>query len=143
NATFNVYPINAVGGMLTSYYQAGSTPLSTLIDSLPAFPNYEEVITSAEIDNLGGAIGGSPYTSNVVAVMDGMLVVPNTATYTFTLTGGSSTRLYLNGSLVTGPMSLQAGTYTMQARFAVDSASLLPAMITASINGGASGPLDP
>jgi len=136
NATFNVYPINAVGGLLASYYSSGTSAPSTIIDSLPSLPNFEEVITSAEIDQLAGNIGGSPYTTNVVAVMDGQLIVPSAATYTFNLTGGSSTRLYLNGSLVNGSVALQPGTYTMEARFAVDSASLLPATIQASINGG-------
>ena len=47
-----------------------------MIDSLPALPNYEEVLLTPEIDNLGGMIGNSPFSSNVVAVMDGNLRVP-------------------------------------------------------------------
>ncbi len=142
SGTFNVYPIKAVGGLLTSYYLAGSTPLTTLIDSLPASPNFEEVLPSAEIDNLGGNIGGSPYTSNVVAVMDGKLRVPVAATYAFTLAGGSPTRLYVDGNLVTGSVSLSTGKHNIQARFAINSASVLPAIVNASINGGTSAPLD-
>jgi len=143
DTTFNVYRINAVGGLLASYYSTGSTAPSNVIDSLPALPNYEEVITSAEIDDIAGNIGNSPYQTNVVAVMDGKLIVPAAASYTFTLTGGSTTRFYLNGSLVTGPVALQPGTYPIQARFAVDSTSLLPAAIGASINGGATATLKP
>jgi len=87
-------------------------------------------------------IGNSPFTANVVAVMDGKLNVPTAATYQFTLNGGSTTRFYLNGSLVSGAVSLQAGSYPIQARFAIDSTSLLPAQILASINGAAAAVID-
>ena len=138
-----VYPINAVGGLLTSYYQAnGSTP-SQLIDSLPALPDYEEVLLTPEIDNLAGMIGDSPFSSNVVAVMDGSLRVATAATYQFSLIGGSATRFFLNGNPVSGAVSLQPGSYTIQARFAIDSTSLLPAQVLVSINGAAAAPLDP
>jgi len=141
--TFMVYPINAVGGLLTSYYQAnGSTP-SQLIDSLPALPDYEEVLLTPEIDNLAGMIGDSPFSSNVVAVMDGSLRVATAATYQFSLIGGSATRFFLNGNPVSGAVSLQPGSYTIQARFAIDSTSLLPAQVLVSINGAAAAPLDP
>ena len=142
-ATFTVYPINAVGGLLTSYYQANGQTPGQMIDSLPPLPDYEEILLTPEIDNLAGMIGNSPFSSNVVAVMDGKLNVPAAATYQFTLAGGSATRFFLNGNLVSGPVSLQPGTYPIQARFAVDSTSLLPAQISASINGGATALLDP
>src|SRR4029077_18919451 len=75
--------------------------------------------------------------------MDGNLKSPAAATYQFMLTGGSATRFYLNGNLVSGAMSLQPGAYTIEARFAIDSTSLLPAQILASINGASAVILDP
>ncbi len=140
--TFTVYPINAVGGVLTTYYQTAPSAPSGMIDSLPEAVNYEEVLPSLKIDGLGGNIGGSPYSSNVVAVMDGVLSVPTAATYQFTLTGGSATRFFVNGTLVSGAVALQAGSYPIEARFAIDSTSQLPAQVMASINGGASAPID-
>jgi hypothetical protein len=102
-----------------------------------------EVIPSLEIDNIAGNIGGSPFSSNVVVVMDWKLQVTTAATYQFTLSGGSATRLFLNGSEVSTALSLQPGTYTMQARFAIDSSTALPVQILLSINAAPATPVNP
>ncbi len=141
--SFVVSATSTVPGVVTSYYQANGTPLSRLIDSLPSLPNFKEILPSFRIDNVAGKIGGSSYTSSVVAVMDGKLSVPTAAPYQFTLTGGSATRFFVDGSLVSSSITLAAGTHTTQARFAVDSTSLLPAQVVASANGAPAAPIDP
>jgi hypothetical protein len=75
--------------------------------------------------------------------MDGKLRVPTAATYLFTLTGSNTTRFFVNGSRVSGATSLAAGTYTIQARFVLDTTSVLPATVLASINSGPAIPIDP
>jgi hypothetical protein len=79
-------------------------------------------------------MGGSPFSANVVVVMDWKLQVTTAATYQFTLSGGSATRLFLNGSEVSTALSLQPGTYTMQARFAISSSTALPVQVLLSMN---------
>ena len=140
---FTVYPINAVGGVLTTYFATGASSPSALIDSLPAAANYEEVLPLLRIDGLGGNIGGSPYTSNTIGVMKGVLSVPTAATYQFSSAGGSAMRFFVNGTLVSGAIALQPGSYPIEARFAIDSTSQLPAQVTASINGTVAAPIDP
>ena len=135
-ATVTVTPVNIVPGALTSYYQSDDIPLNMLIDALPAVPGYMEVLPSLRIDNIAGNIGGSPFTSNVVAVMDWKLKVTTAATYQFTLNGSSPTRMFVNGTRLTGPKSLLPGNYPMQARFAIDSTSELPVEVLVSIDGG-------
>ena len=66
-----------------------------------------------------------------------------TATYLFTLTGSNTTRFFVNGSRVSAATSLAAGTYTIQARFVLDTTSIVPASVLASINSGPTIPLDP
>jgi hypothetical protein len=141
SGTFTVSGVSTVPGLLTSYYPVpnGVTP-TQFIDGLPSTPGFQEVLLSAQINNLGGKMGGS---TSVVAVMDGKLRVPTAATYLFTLTGSNTTRFFVNGSLVSGATSLAAGTYTIQARFVLDTSSVLPAKILASINSGPAIPIDP
>ena len=62
--------MTVVPGALSSYYPSNGVALTTLIDSVPSAPGYIEVIPALEIDNIAGDIGGSPYASNVVAVLD-------------------------------------------------------------------------
>src|SRR5260370_42629744 len=85
-------------------------------------------------------MGGS---TSVVAVMDGKLRVPTAATYLFTLTGSNTTRFLINGSRVSSATSLAAGTYTIQARFVLDTTSVLPVTVLASINNGPAIPIHP
>ena len=125
-ATVTVTPVDIVPGALTSYYQSNDIPLGTLIDSLLASPGYMEVIPSLQINNIAGNIGGSSFTSNVVAVMDWKLKVATAGSYQFTFNGSGPTRMFVNGTLLTGPIFLTSGTYSMQARFAIPSSSTLP-----------------
>ena len=140
---FTVTPVTVVPGALTSYYPSDGISITQLIDSLPSLPGYMEVTPSLEIDNIAGNIGGSPFSSNVVLVMDWKQKVTTAATYRFTLNGGSATRLFLNGSEVSTALSLQPGTYTMQARFAIASSTALPVRVLLSMNGAPAAPVNP
>ena len=141
SATFTVCPISAVPGVLTSYDPAANSATATqMIDALPSAPGFQEVLPSAQITNVAGKMGG---LTSVVAVMDGKLRVPTAATYLFTLTGSNTTRFFVNGSRVSAATSLAAGTYTIQARFVLDTTSILPASVLASIKSGPTIPLDP
>ena len=138
--TFTVTPVNVVPGALASYYPSSSP--TTTIDSLPASPGYMEVIPSLEIDNIAGNIGDSPYTSNVVAVMDWKIQVSAAGSYQFTTSGGSASRMYYNGNKVSTSLALQPGTYVMQTRFAITSNSSLPVKVLMSVGGGAATPVN-
>lgn len=142
-ATVTVTPVNIVPGALTSYYHSDGIPLSSLIDSLPTLPDYMEVLPSLQIDNIAGNIGGSSFTSNVVAVMDWNLKITTAGSYQFILNGVGPTRMFVDGTRVIGSVSLQPGVHRMQARFALPSTSALPVEVLVSIDDGLPGHLNP
>ncbi len=142
SAQVDVYPIGAVGGALARYYPAGGTPLAALIDAPPASPGFIEVLTPLQISAAGNKIGGSPFTTNVLAVLTGTFHAATAGSYQFVLQGGSDTRLFLDGGLVNGPVSLNAGAHSLEVRFAIPSSASLPAAILVQLNGGQAVPLD-
>jgi N-acetylneuraminic acid mutarotase len=141
SVVINVFPITAVGGVLTKYYPANGVPLTTLIDTLPASPGFVEVRPTLRIDAVSGKIGGSPFATNAVAVMTGTFTARTSGTYQFVLSGGVASRLYLNGALVSGPVSLASGPHALEARFAADTTASLPAQVLVSLNGAAAVPI--
>jgi glucose/arabinose dehydrogenase len=133
STTIHVYPITAVGGVLTTYHPGGTL-------NAPGAVGYKEVRPALRVEAVNTTIGGSPYTGNVIVVMNGRLQIPTTATYALQTSGGSASQLYLDGTLVTGPRSLNAGIHTIEARISVSSAADLPAEVLISINGSAFAP---
>jgi N-acetylneuraminic acid mutarotase/glucose/arabinose dehydrogenase len=138
----DVFPIHAVGGALTTYYPTNGIPLSDLIDNLPSASGFIEVLPSLRVEQLNGNIGGSPFSDNVVVVMEGKLDISTSATYKFVLNGGAQNRLYLDGVLIAGPISLTAGTYHVEARFAIDTLGVLPTEALVSLNGAPPVPIN-
>jgi N-acetylneuraminic acid mutarotase/glucose/arabinose dehydrogenase len=142
SVTFDVYPINAVGGALARYYPAGGTPLTTLIDALPAAPGFIDVVPTLRIEGAGTQIGRSPYTSNVVVVFAATFVATTTGTHQFGVTGGSANRIFIDGVPVSGAVNLAAGPHPLEVRIAIPSAAQLPAEVRVSVNGGSAQLLD-
>jgi N-acetylneuraminic acid mutarotase len=136
SAALDVFPPGSVGGAIARYYLAGGTPLATLLDSPPSTPAFVEVVSPLEITAFGDQIGNSSFTTNVLIVLSGTFQAQTSGTYEFLLQGGSGTRLFIDGLLVTGPKSLSAGAHSLEARFAIPSAASLPASVLVKVNGG-------
>jgi N-acetylneuraminic acid mutarotase len=136
--SIDVFPVTAVGGAMVAYYPAGSVPLTTLIDSLPSSPGFVEVLPTLKVEANAGKVGGSPYTGNVVVVLKGTFTAATSGSYQFPMTGGTATRLFVDGTPLTGARTLAAGPHTLEARFAISTTSNLPAEVRVSLNGGAS-----
>ena len=135
-----VYPLNAVGGVLTKYYPTVSSYFSTQIDTLPSNPKFIEILPSLKVteDAANGVLGNYAYNGDAIVVLNGKFQASTTGSYTFLVNGDSDKRLFINGTLVTGAISLTAGTkYDMEVRVARDAALTAPIEVLAAVNGGA------
>jgi len=146
----NIFPINAVGGVLVSY------DLDADIDNLTA-PEFQEVrpLTPQDPNDLldgtlhlkesgsFGTLGSSPYSNQDVAVLFKGKFAPTTAgDYDFTVNGGTDSDIYINGNLVTGTETLTAATtYDLEVRVARAAGEVNPIEVLASIDGAPPAPL--
>ncbi|MDX2097166.1 MAG: kelch repeat-containing protein, partial [Leptolyngbyaceae cyanobacterium bins.59] len=131
SVAINVFPINAVGGVLTQYY-SGVT-----LNNLSASPSFIEVVPTLRLEEKNGKIGTSPIVDNTAVVMKGKLTATTGGSYSFTTKGGSSSQIYINGTLVSGPINLAAETtYNLEARIARTASATDPIEVLTSINGG-------
>ncbi len=123
------------------YYPANGSSLSSLIDNLPSTPQFLEVAPSLHVDSITGKMGHSPFTSDTVLVLAGKYTAASSGIYSFSLSGGSIKRLFIDGILVSGPMSLASGTHTIEARFGVATLAELPIDVSLSVNGSVLQPI--
>ena len=134
-----VYPLNAVGGVLTKYYPTFSSYFPTLLDTLPSSPGFIEVLPSLKVieEATNGVLGTSSYNGDVIAVMNGKFQASTTGSYTFQVNGGSGHRVFINGTLVTGAITLTAGTkYDIEMRVARNASLTASIEVLAAVNGG-------
>src|SRR5262245_11037283 len=124
---------SAVPGVLASYYDASASGATSLLDAVPASPDFVEQRSSM---SLGGAgqVGGSPFTSNVLVRLTGTLWIQEPGLYQLGATGGVDRRLFLDGSPVSQPLTL-GGPHQIEARFALDTLSELPLDVTLTRDG--------
>jgi len=127
----NIYPINAVGGVLTKYF------INSGITLLPEKPDFQEINPTLQINEVAGNLGNSSISGNVAVVMSGKFNVTTAASYNFSVGGGNASNIYIDGNLVTSPITLNSGTHTLEARIARLAAAVEPIELFASINGGA------
>ena len=132
-----VYPPNAVAGAMARYYPTGATPPATLIDALPSQPGYVDVAPAMRLDANAGRIGTSPYTSNAVVTLKATYAAGAAGSYQFVASGGTASRMFVDGLPVTGAVTLAAGSHALEARFAFVDATTLPAQMLASVNSAA------
>ncbi|MBK8268208.1 MAG: choice-of-anchor D domain-containing protein [Planctomycetes bacterium] len=129
-ASFKVVGPNQVPGALALYYPAGGGGAAALLDNVPANASYAEIVSPLRITANGSLIGGSPYSANIMARLVAQIDILVNDTYSFVASGGSARRLLIDGTAVSGPVSLSAGRHSLEARFAVSSANDLPLGIT-------------
>ncbi|MGQ0553950.1 MAG: IPT/TIG domain-containing protein [Planctomycetota bacterium] len=142
----SVVPASAVPGVLARYYDASQAvggPAS-LLGAVPVNADYSEVLSELAVEG-GGSVGGSPFTGEVLVVLKAQVALPVTDTWTFSLSGGSEHRLYVDGLLVPGPaptpLLLAAGAHAVEARFAVATLGQLPLLVSLAQGAGPATPI--
>jgi N-acetylneuraminic acid mutarotase/glucose/arabinose dehydrogenase len=137
-----VVTASAVPGVQARYHDSGAADPATLLDNPPALADWAEVLEGLLVGDGGGTVGGSPYAGQVLVRLDATVALPASGSWQFVATGGSARRLFIDGALVSGPLSLAAGAHALEARFAVPALASLPLTVTAASGGGAQQPLD-
>lgn len=139
-ATFKVVAPNAVPGALALYYPGGGGGAASLLDNVPANAAFGEMVSTMRLSANGQTIGTSGISSNVMVRLLGQVDLLVGGTYAFSATGGSSRRLLVDGTAVTGARVLSAGRHTVEARFAV--ASISDAPLAVQYSAGSESPID-
>lgn len=134
-ATFSVVVNNSVPGVLALYYE--TTSPESLLDSVPTTANYGQVIPTFNVAAENNTLAGTPYTGQVMVRMNATVQIATSGQYTFQATGGTARRLFVNGASATGPITLAAGSYPVEARFAVTSLADIPLAVTYASGSGA------
>ncbi|MGJ3246524.1 MAG: malectin domain-containing carbohydrate-binding protein [Elainellaceae cyanobacterium] len=149
-----VDPIDAVAGVLTRYYQnpdgiwdgsdeTGSEPVLNQLDELPAIPDFVEIRPNLSIQSTSGTIGNSPFSDDVVVVMDGEFTPTTTGFYDFILPGTVDSQFYLDYDLdgdldrlvdLSNIQLNQGSPYRLQSRFAFDTADFSTAEVLVQID---------
>ncbi len=126
SASFSVVSPSSVPGVLVLYYATGGTPSPlTLLDAPPVQASFAEIRDEMLVQDQG-AVGGTTYSENVMVRMQASVLLANPGSFTFSVTGGSDSRLFVDGAPVAGPLALAAGAHTVEARFAIISLADLP-----------------
>jgi len=133
---------NNVPGMLVEFYDSKGANPATLLDAVPAAADYATKMSQMYIGGGTPTIVPSPFTGNVMVQMLAQVDL-GAGAYQFGAVGGSGSRLFLNGAAMTGPLSLGAGRYALEARFAIPTVSYLPVYVEMSVNGGPFGLIPP
>lgn len=130
-----VHPVDRVPGALLQIYAAGSTTPQSLLDNVPASADHVARASGLSVDVQGSTIGTSPFTGDALVRISAMFELANTRTLEFVPIGGDGDRVYVNGVLTNGPVTLGAGVHDVEARFAVVDLGDLPVAIHVMENG--------
>lgn len=132
-------PPAQVPGTMASYYDASASGPEALLEAVPATPDFQEQRSSFALSGTG-QVGGSPYSSDVLVRIQGRTTLGQTGLYTFTATGGTDRRVFVDGELVVGVSFFLAGPHDIDARYAVETLSDLPLDLALFLS-GSGGPL--
>ncbi len=123
-----------VPGVEVRYYDTDPALPATILDTLPADPDWIEVASQMLVD-ASPNVGGSPFTQLVVAQLTGNVQIDVADDYVFSTVGGVDNRLFVNGLPYVGPVTLPVGPAAIEARFAVDALGDLPVEVLMAPDG--------
>ncbi|MEO7426917.1 MAG: malectin domain-containing carbohydrate-binding protein [Fibrobacteria bacterium] len=131
-----VAPADLVPGALALYFPS-ATPAALLNATLG------KAARAAILPTMTLALSNAPVPAPYLAVFQTRILLAAAGQYTFTATGGSSTKLFLNGAAVTGPVTIAPGLVYLEARFAVGTTDPAPLQVSYSLGISPAAPFPP
>ena len=142
SADVSVVSPDEIPGALLLYYDSGVADPATLLDAVPTSPDFGEVSSTLDAGGVGGTVGGSPFSTNVMVRMVAQIEIATADVHTFAASGGTDTRILVDGSDPGGAIILLQGTHDLEVRFAVSSLADVPLSVTMAQGGDAQAPID-
>jgi len=141
--TVKVVSSSEVPGVLVRYYDAsgGSPTAAQMMTNPPADADFAEVVPGMSIDGLT-TIGSSPFSQDVLVRLTATIDIAAGGSYQLVPSGGSQRYLLLDGLGVVGPMTLTAGSHTLDARFVASAPGQGPFEVQIGPEGGSLGEID-
>ena len=133
--TLEVAPLTAIPGLLSLVYDAGAGSASTFLTNLPTQPDRAEEVATADVVTI------TPFSGNVLARLFGGITIVQGGLHSFTVSGGGTNEVRLDGTVVSGPISLSAGVHELDVRVVVLATAQLPISVSWSPLGAPSEPL--
>ena len=127
--SITVHPVNSVPGSLVQFYDGSVLGELTLLDNVPAGPDFIGRAPGLGITGDTGTVGSSSFTESVMVTLDARFELLSARTLEFQAIGGADSRMMVNGALVAGPQLLAAGIHSLEVRFAVTTLGDLPAYV--------------
>ena len=124
--TLSVFGAGAVPGALVEFYDGAVAGSIFLLDNVPALPDFVQRLNSLQLFASGGTVGDSPFSEEVMVRWTGSVELPAPRSLEFVATGGADQRLFVNGVAASGPLTLGAGSHSIEVRFAVSALTELP-----------------
>ncbi len=136
--TVRVVPIDLVPGMLALTYESPGVSPNTLLNSVPAMPDWAQEIDGAFLDAL------ETEETQVLLRLVGDVDILTADTYEFFLTsvGPGGVQLLVDDVQTAGPIMLSVGRHRIDARFAVFAEVDLPVEVQMAQGVGAPAPID-
>ena len=113
--SFKVSDASEVPGVLVKMYKKGDGTLENLASNLPSTIDY--AFQDANLQIIQSEI---PFSSNIVVEQDFELDIKTQGSYTLSATGASITKIFVEGTEVTAPVSLMPGKQKISVRYGLD-----------------------
>lgn len=127
--TISVFNADAVPGALVEIYDGSVAGEVFLLDNVPSAPDFVQRLAGMTLVASGGTVGDSPFTEQAMVRWQSSFELVSARTLDFQAAGGADHRLFVDGSPVSGPLSLGAGAHTIEARFAVSTLADMPVAV--------------
>lgn len=130
-----VHSADQVPEVLALYYHDLSGNPNSLLDAPPVRADFIDRIPLLRVTEMQAGMGTSPFSTDVMLELRCTFDVSQSELYHFIPTGGSETRVLVDGLAHSAAQTLSPGLHQLTARFALNTVADLPVNVTVMIAG--------